>query len=286
MRGPFLKLLFLFLPLFLLASTGCVVKNMARGVALQDDSFLSQMNLSEIHGFAQWAHDVYETNEVLRSTYDPSQLIIRDLSHYKGRYFVLLDHARSLQTISIRGTSNKKNALVDAESIKILDPKLNIYLHKGFKKAAVELYQDVLPFLQKDYRTRITGHSLGGAMAVILTMYLIEDGYDIDQVITFGQPKVTNEAGGKKYRNVTLLRVINDQDIVPHVPPSDLIFDWSGPYTHLGPEMILKKGENYTVLTRHEPKEFFSENNWKNLDLDNVLDHKMENYLSRIESYE
>ena len=73
-----------------------------------------------------------------------------------------------------------------------VDKKTGIPLHEGFSFAARQVYADLKPLLKTDYRIRTTGHSLGGAVALILAMYLDVDQFDIDHVITFGQPKVTN----------------------------------------------------------------------------------------------
>ncbi|MDR4513180.1 MAG: hypothetical protein MRJ23_00635 [Nitrosomonas sp.] len=46
--------------------------------------------------------------------------------------------------------------------------KLNIYVHKKFDEDAFKIYQDILPYLKKDYAVKLTGHSLGAAIAALL----------------------------------------------------------------------------------------------------------------------
>lgn len=94
----------------------------------------------------------------------------------------------------------------------------------------------------------VTGHSLGGAMAVIFaSMLLMSDNEDyrrladrLRAVYTFGQPMV----GGPEFaaaaqrtfaeRDVPLLRYVYQKDPVPLLPPKAV-----GDYAHLGQELRL-----------------------------------------------
>ena len=80
-----------------------------------------------------------------------------------------------------------------------------IRLHQGFAQAAESLYLAIRPHLNKNYKITTTGHSLGGAVALILAMYLDKDHYLLDKVVTFGQPKVTNVTGAQHYRHLKRL---------------------------------------------------------------------------------
>jgi len=228
------------------------------------------------------ANLVYEPDAAIEAANLKGKLIIRGLPQNQCRYIVLIDHDLRVQTVAIRGTANKENAWVDADTIKLLDPTLRINIHRGFQRATDELYTDIIPFLQKDYKTRITGHSLGGAMACVLMMRLMHDGYRVAQVVTFGQPKVTNDEGGQQYAAAPYLRVIDDEDIVPRIPPSDVVFDWSGPYNHFGPEIVLSTGTTFTYSPVPQPQPLASNDSWKNLTAKSLQDHQMKNYLDRL----
>ena len=241
------------------------------------------VNFSELEEFAQAAAHAYDDAITIEKTYGANNVIVRDLSVSQTRYFIFLNHKNRTQTIAIRGTANQQNTWVDLEAIKILDPKLKIFVHKGFQKATRELLSDIGPFLQADYKTRITGHSLGGAMACLLMLHGAMDGWAIDQVLTFGQPKVTNEEGAQAPAGVPYFRIINGNDLVAQVPPSNVIYDFSGPYQHFGPEIVLGDGA-WTYSTEHIPRDLVTNGNWKNVDLEHGTDHQMANYLKRIEA--
>jgi hypothetical protein len=104
--------------------------------------------------------------------------------------------------------------------------------------------------------------------------------------MTFGQPKVTNHDGVRKYRTLPLLRFVNDKDPVPLLPPFELfaVLD-EGPYQHIGPEVVLQNGSNYRFYAEHQAEtlsvlSFW--NNLTNLSIQDVPDHSISTYLTRI----
>ena len=72
----------------------------------------------------------------------------------------------------------------------------------------------------------ITGHSLGGALALLAGAVLAkQERHPIAGVITFGQPRVGDPQFAARYSLALgdrTFRCVNDQDIVPHVPPRTL----------------------------------------------------------------
>jgi triacylglycerol lipase len=70
----------------------------------------------------------------------------------------------------------------------------------------------------------ITGHSLGGALAMVTAAVLAKD-HPIAGVYTFGQPRVGDPAFCARYEETLggiTFRCVNDRDLVPHVPPREL----------------------------------------------------------------
>lgn len=162
--------------------------------------------------------------------------------------YFLARSSSGLQYLSFRGTSNLENALVDLDLSLKLDADLNIQLHQGFATAAKAAYDDVKSKLDKNKPIRTTGHSLGGAIAVIVAMYLQRDGYQLEQIVTFGQPKVTNVTGADVFASLPVIRVVTPKDIVPLVPPlSPLQLKNLDIYWHLGTEVILLSDKDYAV---------------------------------------
>jgi hypothetical protein len=74
-----------------------------------------------------------------------------------------------------------------------------------------------------EHTVHVTGHSLGGAVAQIIGMWLHKRGKNV-QIYSYGSPKVSNEvlSGGQP----THWRVVRLSDPIPFTPP------W--PYAHTG----------------------------------------------------
>jgi hypothetical protein len=141
-----------------------------------------------------------------------------------------------ISIIVIRGTANEANVLSDIDVRLVNDVRLGIRLHKGFRDAATTIMQIIdtsmttRGVVQGQSRTyplehtvHVTGHSLGGAVAQIIGMWLHKRGKNV-QVYSFGSPKVSDQvlSGGQP----THWRISNPVDPIPFTPP------W--PYRHTG----------------------------------------------------
>ena len=171
------------------------------------------------------------------------------LPGYGVSYYLATSELNRKQVIAVRGTSNIENAMVDVALQLLPNKHTGIKLHQGFALSADYIYQKVKAHLIRDYAINTTGHSLGGAAALILAMYLDADGYDVNEVITFGQPKVTNISGSRKYAHLDVTRVVTPRDMVPLVPPVDPMDLMNlDIYWHLGTEIVLQEGSDYSEL--------------------------------------
>ena len=94
-------------------------------------------------------------------------------------------------------------------------------VHGGFWKAfdgvRPKIQKDLTPLIDAGYTLYVTGHSLGGALALIATR---EIGHDsTGACYTFGQPRVSGYGFAEKIKT-PIYRVVNATDIVPRVPPA------------------------------------------------------------------
>lgn len=242
-------------------------------------------DFSIIKSQAQLSNDTYlEANQLQSRLKTQNQTLVHQSIIPESQVSYFLSRTNGIQTIAIRGTANLENVMLDLDLELKPDTALDIKLHQGFGSAAKAVYTDVKPYLNEKLPIHITGHSLGGAIAVILGLYLQQEDYAVTQIITFGQPKVTNVTGAKKYDLLPLIRVVTLNDIVPLVPPispmqiRDLDIFW-----HIGEEVILM-GDNKFSQTNgvkamlRATKFTTSVPNEKNL-----IAHKMDTYLSLID---
>ena len=89
--------------------------------------------------------------------------------------------------------------------------------HKGFQMAFQKVEAEILQQIQglADYGLYITGHSLGGALALIATSVINSE--NLGACYTFGSPKVGNEEFDDRIK-APIYRVINSYDVVPLLP--------------------------------------------------------------------
>jgi len=128
-----------------------------------------------------------------------------------------------ISIIVIRGTANEANVLSDIDVRLVEDVRTGLYLHKGFRDAAISVMQIIDNEHTIEHTVHVTGHSLGGAVAQIIGMWLHKRGKNV-QIYSYGSPKVSNQvlSGGQP----THWRVVRSSDPIPFTPP------W--PYRHTG----------------------------------------------------
>ncbi|KAG6421660.1 hypothetical protein SASPL_118217 [Salvia splendens] len=145
-------------------------------------------------------------------------------------------------TVAFRGTEpfNAKDWMTDFDISWCKLPNLKGRVHCGFVKALGLLatdhnqdcpYATIAQLLRSNHATRlvVTGHSLGGALAVLFASGLVMHGEDelmerLEGVYTFGQPRVGDARFGEfmeeRFRawGVEYYRFVYNYDIVPRLP--------------------------------------------------------------------
>ena len=135
-------------------------------------------------------------------------------------YYVLQEDGVTI--LIFRGTANAKNVLSDIDIRTFDDDLLDVKLHRGFRDAAESIYGDIKRNYELDHTVFLTGHSLGGAVAQIIGMWLHKKGYNV-QIFTYGSPKVSTTF---TFNEPNHWRVVDRSDPVPFLPPI--------PYVHSG----------------------------------------------------
>ena len=175
--------------------------------------------------------------------------------------------------------------MIDIALKLVADDNLDVSLHQGFAYAAHQVYAEIKPQLKKGFSIETTGHSLGGAVAVILAALIDKDGFDLDQVITFGQPKVTNLTGADKFQHLNIVRVVTPKDLVPLVPLFDpLDINNIDIFWHAGVEIILLEDNQYAVLSGINSMLRATRFTQQALTEKNLQHHQMTAYLKLLES--
>ena len=164
------------------------------------------VDVEELIEMAEYCEEAY------RSATNENKLY--EIRNNEFSYHVKQD--RGVTILIFRGTDNVKNVWTDIDARPTKDDSLDgAYLHRGFKDAATWIFEDI----KRDYRLEktiyLTGHSLGGAVAQIIGLWLHNAGYHV-QIYTFGSPKVSTTFFGNRPIHY---RVLVRNDPVPFVPP-------------------------------------------------------------------
>jgi len=246
----------------------------------------TQQLFTRIARFAAIANATYLSQPEAQRIIEAQGYKLTGLKRIPGmevNYLVATNDAEKHQIIAVRGTANVENAVVDVSLKLLMDKHANIPIHQGFAEAAESIYQEVLPTLNKDYITSTTGHSLGGAVALILAMYLDINKTELGPIITFGQPKVTNISGTRAFPHLDVTRVVTPQDLVPLVPPLDpMNIQDLNIYWHLGKEIVLLPEKDYAELEGLKSMMRATRIINTTLSQENLEHHKMVHYLELI----
>jgi triacylglycerol lipase len=235
-----------------------------------------EINFRALYGYAQLANDAYASPAAIKKRH-PNVSRVATPGNTDVLYFLEDDHAHKTHLISVRGTVDKKNWALDEDTRGVNDKKIKILVQEGFEEAANAIYADVKQHLKPGYKISLTGHSLGGAVAALLMIYFHEDGEKISQVVTFGQPKFTDEAGVRKFANLPLTRIVYQNDVVPMVP--NTTENGRKKYAHIGAEVNILSGPYYSYLDAREANRKSIDQLDHDLFLISVPDHAIKWYL-------
>jgi hypothetical protein len=159
------------------------------------------------------------------ATYDPTPVGV--IVDYRDARAVITPDADALD-VAIRGT--RPTVLADWvrdvsgwPSYSIQHPRLG-GCHAGFLGAAVGLWGLLAP-LVSGRRVRLTGHSMGGADAVLIAGLMVDDAQPPELLVTWEAPR----AGGHMLRamlaGVEVRQYKFGNDPVPDVPWAPLIYE-------------------------------------------------------------
>lgn len=238
-----------------------------------------QIDLTSVYRFAQLASAAYESAARVKKTAQGVAWVATP-GHTHIQYFIIIDPATKAQTIAVRGTIDSVNWDTNMDTLGVHKGRSGILMHRGYAAAAKTIYRDLKPRLRRDVVTNLTGHSLGGAVAAILATHLFDDGYKLGRVYTFGQPKFINPAGARAYRQLPIVRIVHQNDVVAAFP--DNIRNSGKQYAHLGPMVNLLSGPYYLYVNADLAFRFSQGSLRRFRGQISVPDHKMKFYLSNL----
>jgi triacylglycerol lipase len=120
--------------------------------------------------------------------------------------------------------------------------------HRGFLDALEMIWEPLLTATDQALKTKerplwVTGHSLGGALALLAAWRFQRNFLSVHEIITFGAPMIGNDAAAKAFEQEfsgKIFRFVDFEDLVPHLPSVSLL---ANAYTHCLNEVSLTAAE-------------------------------------------
>ncbi len=186
--------------------------------------------------------------------------------------YVAINDKEKAIIIAYRGTSDIQSFLQNFQVIQIpYSPSVpDAKVHSGFFTTYNDTKDEITSLVKElvkdnpSYKVISTGHSLGGTLAVFQTLDLIcTPGLNPSNLLTytFGEPRSGNDAFAKFIIDTgyEFFRVVNRNDLVPHVPPRQL------QYVHYGPEYWIDPKNKIVLCSDGEDKKCSSSLPFKSL---------------------
>ncbi|CAB3398657.1 unnamed protein product [Caenorhabditis bovis] len=144
--------------------------------------------------------------------------------------YVAVTESRRLMTIVFRGTTTTIQLFSELSSFyfqyESFDDigEINHYFKKGHEALWPAIHSILSDAAYEDYDVLFTGHSLGGALAVLAAARAIHRGLrDRHQVkvLTFAEPRVGNLKFARNFDRLVKysFRIVNGADAIVHAPP-------------------------------------------------------------------
>jgi hypothetical protein len=119
-----------------------------------------------------------------------------------GVRFNIIEYTRGdtdrKRVLSIRGTKTLNNILQNMDAQLTFYEDLGVKAHRGYSEIARAMAEEIIDdnlLVIDELPLLLTGHSLGGAVSVLLANLLTRRGFAIEGVYTFGMPKFVDKEG-------------------------------------------------------------------------------------------
>jgi hypothetical protein len=141
-------------------------------------------------------------------------------------YYEIHSNGETRQQLFCRGTTLFSDVMTCLQTWFEYDDELGCRIHHGFNKHANRIVEDVIPLLvppSNKSTVEICGHSLGGAVAMLVAIKLKKRGYFVTKVTSVGGPRfcrgIEEREVLEKWLPARTIRIEDDLDLVTYLPP-------------------------------------------------------------------
>jgi len=234
-----------------------------------------------------------------------------DLTEHFTNLYAIAAGGPGFVVIAFRGTKDFDDWMTDLQATPVGFPWIFAKgpdvgdIHAGFGHALVDAWgqvrdaisdliptPDVAPNMSQQSTLWLTGHSLGGALAVIagaaFSMWSDAPIRSVSGIYTFGQPRVGLFEFCSNYDHLLrgkTFRFVNDQDLVPRVPFRGFDYSDLGQMIHFDsngvPQLQSSQWSSFLNRTLQSFDDFFNIAGHAQSD---VRDHSMDGYQQLVQS--
>lgn len=186
---------------------------------LKKNEPIGENEVRDMYFFAECARLAYASEDTIVSNMKKIGFTTVKFFDIDGAQVVCAANKKDV-VISFRGTepSQFSDVVADINFLPTKQKHGEGFVHVGFRDEVLKLEENILKWVDKHKEKNVycCGHSLGGAMATLFTGRH-ED--FVNKIFTYGSPRV----GSGKFVKLLVTphcRVVNNNDIVPSVPPA------------------------------------------------------------------
>lgn len=138
--------------------------------------------------------------------------------------FLAVNSKAKIAVLAFRGTEATSFKDIKTDIKATAHQEGSIRTHSGFREAYNHVADDIKTELTQinDYTLYITGHSLGGALAILATRDLEKEFPNCAACYTYGSPRVGNDSLYEPVKT-PIYRIVNRADMVPNMPPGIIV---------------------------------------------------------------
>lgn len=163
--------------------------------------------------------------------------------------------------VTFRGTRTNPDWIADLSALPgdfPYTPK-RLRIHSGFAAVYDSCRQILMPALtnlSSSKQLYITGHSLGGALAILCALdAAVNTDFKAPIMYNFGSPRVGDPEFGESYDSIVYdsMRIVHSNDIVALLPPAELQLPFSKDmiyYRHVG-KLVMLYSPYGSIFTNH-----------------------------------
>ena len=187
--------------------------------------------MSEMSKFAyvRFEDDSIEYKKLEDGIEEASFNLVDTFNENGTQAFLAMRETNEMAILAFRGTEIARlnlEAIIDIFTdldARFYEEENGTKIHKGFNRSFENVKEKISESLKKigNIPVYITGHSLGGALALVATHSFNAD--NIAACYTFGSPKVGNDEFDDMIK-VPIYRVVNDVDLVPFLPFTPILW--------------------------------------------------------------